>query len=111
MKIIKTCLLSLLLVNPSISVAGEAVGKVDRASAGGWDQYYSIKTTSTHNPANCPNNPNYWFFEKSNEYKEAWLSIAMTAHISTKDVSGYIDDSICLNGYPKLRRLTLGGAW
>ena len=91
--------------------AGTVEASITRVSAGGWDLYYTVRTDSTYNPANCPNDPRYWFIEKSNEFADAILSIALTAYTSDKPVSAFIDDNACLNGYPKLRRLTIGGAW
>lgn len=106
-----TGLVSTAVLAASFTVsAAEVVAKIERTSVGGWDLYYTMKVSTNYNPANCPKT-GYWFYEKTNEFKDAWLSIAMSAQLSNTDVSAYVDDNVCLNGYPKLRRLTLGGAW
>lgn len=111
MKYFKIALLLLAGLSGSIQAGSTSAVNIEMVSAGGWDLYYTIRTNGTHNPANCPKGPEYWFFEKTNEFKDAWFAIAMTAKVSGTPVSAYIDDNVCLNGYPKLRRISLGGVW
>lgn len=101
----------LLVLNSNYAMSGEVVASIERVSSGGWNAYYTIRTDSNYNPANCPNNPQYWFMEKSNQFADSWLSIALTAYTSGKPVSAWIDDSTCLEGFPKVLRFTIGGSW
>ena len=95
-----------------ISTPGvEVVANVERVSAGDWSSYYVIKVSVDVDPANCSGSGRYWFIEKDDPFAKDFISLAMTAFISEKPVAGWIDGQNCINNFPKLIRLTLGGAW